>query len=174
MERLAQMRYAGQGFVDAIIHERFHAKQPCLTANILSWLTVECHLSNRRIHDHLLMHRNASAESGVVTVVAPAATHERSVFDHLGSQVKVLYFALTRLVRFVAFGADSAYQTLREHGHDAGCNEEWLYVHIDQPRNSSGRIVRVQGTENQVSCKTCLNSHLGSLKVSPILALISH
>ena len=69
MEDFADVRCAGEGFVQAVFDERLHAEKSSLAADILRRLPVECHLANRRIHCHQFMHCDSAAEACVVAVV---------------------------------------------------------------------------------------------------------
>src|SRR5437660_12600527 len=70
------------------------------------------------------------------------------------------------MVRFLALWANHADQALCHNGDYAGCNQEGLNADIDQTCNSARRIVRVEGTKNQVSSERSLDSDLRRFNVA--------
>ena len=93
MEHFADVSRSGEGLVEAVLDQRFHAEKPCLAADILCWLAVECHLANCGVHCHQFMNGDASSEAGVVAVIAATASHPGGICGHFVGDVEVLQFA---------------------------------------------------------------------------------
>ena len=57
-------------------------------------------------------------------------------------------------------------QTLPKNGFERGGNQEWLHSHVDQPGDRAGRVVRVEGRENQMPGERRLNRDLRCFEVA--------
>ena len=57
-------------------------------------------------------------------------------------------------------------QTLPEHGLEGRRNQKWLDAHVDQTRDRAGRVVRVQGGENEMAGERGLNGDLRRLEIA--------
>jgi hypothetical protein len=67
---------------------------------------------------------------------------------------------------FLAFRADAADESLRLNQVDGSGDEERLDAHVHEARNGGGRVVGVQGGEDEVACERGLDGDLGRLEVA--------
>ena len=73
---------------------------------------------------------------------------------------------LVRLVGGAAAGADFPDESLGEDALERGGDQERLDAHIDKARDGPGRVVRVQGGENQVAGQRSLDRNLRGFDVA--------
>lgn len=75
-------------FIHSILHDGFHSKQACLTAEVLGRFTAEGHLSEDRVHEHQFKDRLAAAKAGVLTLIATASPREACFREIVGCDFK--------------------------------------------------------------------------------------
>ena len=70
-------------------------------------------------------------------------------------------FLLGGLVGFTTLGAEATNQALRQDGQYGAGDQEGLDTHVNQPREGAGRIVGVEGREDQVTREGSLDGVVG-------------
>ena len=100
-----------------------------------------------------------------ILVVAPLWLIPASVGMHLAMSALLL-------LPFVYFthALDKIWRAhrLRQHGLDRGGDEEGLHTHVDQAGDGAGRVVGVQGRENQVAGEGRVDGDGGGLDVADL------
>ena len=81
-------------------------------------------------------------------------------------ELELVEKCLCRLIRAPALRTNAAEQTLTENGFEGGGNQERLDPHIDQTRDRAGRVVCVQGGENQMPRERSLDRDLRRLQIA--------
>ena len=92
----------------------------------------------------------ASLIARMVARVAPLPVIEVLVANVVRCEPKRTKDRLRRLVGRAALRADFPNETLSEHALQGSRNQKWLDAHIDQAGHSAGRVVCVQGGENEM------------------------
>ena len=109
----------------------------------------------------------AAFVAGVVARVAPFAVIEILVADLVRRKAELGQHGLVRFVRRAAIRCKSCGSTAAPStaSSDDG-NHERLHAHVDQARDSAGRVVRVQRGKNQVARERCLDRDLRRLQIA--------
>src|SRR5581483_5353013 len=108
----------------------------------------------------------AALLAGVIAGVATFAVEELTVADVAFRQIQLLEQRFVRLISSATIRTNAAKQSLAEHGLDGGRNQKRFYAHVDQARDRSRRVVRVQRGEDEMAGERCLNGNLGGLEIA--------
>src|SRR5436190_10317575 len=89
-----------------------------------------------------------------------------AVANFVRRKIELFEHVFVRLVGSPALGTDAAEQSLPKHSLERRGNEERLDAHIDQARDRTRRVVRVQGGENEMPGERSLDRDLRRLKIA--------
>ena len=109
------------------------------------------HLSNFRVDHHQLKDTQSPLVSRFLAMITALTPNKIGVFSLLERQTRLQNHALTRRHLRLTLTANGSHKTLSQNSNHATGDQITRYTHVHHPRHSTGRIVRMKRTENQVS-----------------------
>src|SRR5262249_21757777 len=107
----------------------------------------------------------ASLVTGLPALIAPCTATEASAeffYRHAN-----LSEVIARIIdHFHAIGTDCTHEPLSDKRFHHGCEQERLHIHVEQSRNSTYSIIRVQWAEDEVTRHRGANRNVRSLNIS--------
>src|SRR5438128_1263460 len=161
-----------QDFQRAVVHQRAHALRG--DGGLLDRAAVDVlqnQLPNLVVDQHHFVNAAAAAVTGVVALLAARGLVEHAaagVAHLLRREANLFQFLRSGEVRHAAVLAENAHQTLRQHAHQRGSDEERLDAHVDETRDRAGRVVGVDGGEDEVAGERRLNRNFRRLQVADL------
>ena len=142
----------------AVFGERAHAAFASSVADLIGGSALQDQLADFFIRIHPFKNGVASEEAGIATFAATDGFEN----GFIGCNPE-LEFELLRsfgVIGLFTMRAQHAHEALGEHGFERGGDEIRFHAHIHEAGEGTGRIVRVQGGENQVASQRRLHRDL--------------
>src|SRR6266513_1019262 len=165
-QNLLDCSVASEDAAQAVLAQRHHSKLDRLLFQGNRRRAFIDQFTNRIANFQKLVNPFSPFVTRVVTGVATFAVIELFFAYVPPRNPQLCKQCLTWLIGGAAVATDAAQQTLTQDGLQRGGNQERFHAHVDQTRDRAGRVVRVQGGEDQVPGQRRLNRNLRRLQVA--------
>ena len=160
-------RNAVEDFDFAVTKEAPHTRTYCCLTKITDGTSLEGDLAQLRVHNHHFKDRFSAFEAVVVALTAPDWLHHTADLNLLRRNVNQAHdLRIDVLCWSLAFITQHSNESLRHDCLNGTRHQEWLDSHINQTRDRRGRIIGVQGGEDQVTSKGGLDGDIADLSIA--------
>src|SRR5439155_5535141 len=154
---------AGKDATQTVLAKRDHSELNCLLFESDRRCARIDQFADRISNFQKFINPFSSFVAGIVTRLTSLAVIKLPFANVSPRNTQFCKQFLIRLVRLATLSANGSQQTLPEDGLQRGRNQKRLDAHVDQTRDCTGSVVRMQCGKNEMASQRRLNGDLRRL-----------